>query len=187
MPSRRDTLLDAAVGVVARAGAKGLTHRAVDASAGAPQGSTSNHFRTRAALVSAIAQRLEERDAARWTDPPGTLEEVLDRLTAFAAALCADADATLARLALAQELPDHLAGGHQRLLAALREALETCGVADAVARAPLVAAFLDGLVQHTLTVRRGTPFDEDACRVGLSLLCAVAPDRPCLASHSDIC
>lgn len=177
MQSRRNSLLDAAIGVVARSGAKGLTHRAVDCAAGAPQGSASNHFRTRAALVAGIAARLEERDAARWTDEPGSVDELVDHLTAFAAALCADADATLARLALAQELPDQLAGGHQRLLEALREALVTCGVADAAARAPLVAAFLDGLVQHTLTVRRGADFDHTACRRGLALLLAEESTR----------
>lgn len=177
MPSRRDALLDAAIEVIARAGAKGLTHRAVDTEAGAPQGSTSNHFRTRAALVTAIAERLQHRDLERWSEPPGSRDELVDRLTGFAAALCADRAATLARLALAQELPDHLAGGHQRLLAGLRSVMRSAGIAPVAVpggpdRALLVAALLDGLVQHTLTVRRGTPFDEDACRLGLSLLLA---------------
>lgn len=42
---------------------RGLTHRAVDERAGLPQGSTSNHARTRQALLEATVRRLAEREA----------------------------------------------------------------------------------------------------------------------------
>lgn len=42
---------------------RGLTHRAVDEAAGLPQGSTSNHARTRLALLEAAVRRLAEREA----------------------------------------------------------------------------------------------------------------------------
>jgi DNA-binding transcriptional regulator YbjK len=51
---RRRLLLDAAVTVVAGGGLRALTHRAVDAAAGVPQGSTSTYYRTRIALLSAL-------------------------------------------------------------------------------------------------------------------------------------
>lgn len=50
---RRALSLDAALRVLAREGARGLTHRAVDREAGLAEGTTSNHFRTRGALLDA--------------------------------------------------------------------------------------------------------------------------------------
>ena len=61
---RAQTLADAALAVLGKAGARGLTHRAVDNEAGLPEGSTSNLFRTRGALLSAANARLAEIDAA---------------------------------------------------------------------------------------------------------------------------
>ena len=62
MPDRRTQLLDAALAVVADKGMKGLTHRAVDAAAEVAEGTTSNYFRNRAALVEAVLDRLEHLD-----------------------------------------------------------------------------------------------------------------------------
>ncbi|MEU6756494.1 TetR family transcriptional regulator [Streptomyces sp. NPDC046685] len=59
---RRTLIADTAIGLVAAAGLRGLTHRAVDGAAGLPTGSTSYYFRTREALISACYQRLAERD-----------------------------------------------------------------------------------------------------------------------------
>ncbi|WP_433221258.1 TetR/AcrR family transcriptional regulator [Microtetraspora malaysiensis] len=63
---RRDLLRDAAIKVLAEAGGRGLTHRAVDAAAGAPLGTTKNYFPTRDALLQAVAERCVEHynDAA---------------------------------------------------------------------------------------------------------------------------
>ena len=60
--SRAEQAVRAAVEVLGEKGAAGLTHRAVDRHAGLPEGSTSNHFRTRGALVLAICQYLTEHD-----------------------------------------------------------------------------------------------------------------------------
>lgn len=59
--ARRTELADAAISVVADEGMRGLTHRAVDARAGAPTGTTSNYFRSRDALVDAVVTRIGER------------------------------------------------------------------------------------------------------------------------------
>jgi len=59
---RRQQLADAALTVLGTSGSRGLTHRAVDEAAGLPAGSTSNHFRTRAALLEAAARRHVELD-----------------------------------------------------------------------------------------------------------------------------
>ncbi len=44
-----------------------LTHRAVDAAAGLPVGSTSNLFRTRESLLVGVLRRILERETAMWT------------------------------------------------------------------------------------------------------------------------
>ena len=62
--SRLDRVTRAAVEVLGLNGAAGLTHRAVDRHAGLPEGSTSNLFRTRDALVSAVCRFLTEHDLA---------------------------------------------------------------------------------------------------------------------------
>ncbi|GAA1972903.1 TetR/AcrR family transcriptional regulator [Kitasatospora viridis] len=58
---RRDLLRDAAVDVLAAAGARGLTHRAVDAAADVPPGTAKNYFPTRDGLLRAIAERCVEQ------------------------------------------------------------------------------------------------------------------------------
>lgn len=61
---RRARIADAALDLLAGEGARGLTHRAVDARLRLPDGSTSYYFRTRAALLLAAAERLVELDTA---------------------------------------------------------------------------------------------------------------------------
>lgn len=61
--SRADAVADAALRLLAERGMRGLTHRAVDEAAGLPQGSTSNHARTRLALLETAVRRLAEREA----------------------------------------------------------------------------------------------------------------------------
>lgn len=62
---RRRDLCDAAIHLLAHDGAKGLSHLKVDRQAGVPDGTTSFYFRTRSALLRAVAERLAELDLAR--------------------------------------------------------------------------------------------------------------------------
>jgi len=73
--ARRIELADAAISVVADEGMRGLTHRAVDAQAGAPTGTTSNYFRSRDALIDAVVSRIGER----LTPDPDTLAALAAR------------------------------------------------------------------------------------------------------------
>ena len=59
---RRRELCNAAIQVLADEGAKGLSHLKVDRRAGFPDGTTSVHFRTRNALIYAVAARVAELD-----------------------------------------------------------------------------------------------------------------------------
>lgn len=57
---RPGLVADAALEVLAAEGGRALTHRAVDRHAGLPQGSASNYFPTREALLTAALRRLVE-------------------------------------------------------------------------------------------------------------------------------
>jgi len=60
-PERRAALVDAAIEVLAREGARGLTFRAVDTEAGVPPGSASNYFANRDDLLTQAGDRVYER------------------------------------------------------------------------------------------------------------------------------
>ncbi|WP_116245408.1 TetR/AcrR family transcriptional regulator [Nocardiopsis sp. FIRDI 009] len=60
-PERRATLLDAAIEVLAREGARGLTFRAVDQEAGVPVGTSSNYFDSRDDLFTQVGHRFYQR------------------------------------------------------------------------------------------------------------------------------
>jgi DNA-binding transcriptional regulator YbjK len=106
---RRRALADAAVGVLADEGARGLTHRAVDRRAGMPPGTTSNYFRTRADLLQGIIARIGER----LSPDPAVLERLsrrrpgkrlyADYVRDIVRRLTDDADATLALFELRLE------------------------------------------------------------------------------------
>ena len=55
---RRDRLADAAIEILASEGSRGLTHRAVDAQADQPPGTTSRYFRSRDALLRGVVERV---------------------------------------------------------------------------------------------------------------------------------
>jgi DNA-binding transcriptional regulator YbjK len=60
-PARRAALLDAAIEVLAREGARGLTFRAVDTEAQVPVGTASNYFSSRDDLLTQVGHRYYER------------------------------------------------------------------------------------------------------------------------------
>lgn len=60
-PQRRTELADAGLRILAREGARGLTHRAVDDEADVPKGTTSNYFRSRDDVVAGLVNRIGER------------------------------------------------------------------------------------------------------------------------------
>lgn len=60
-PERRHALLDGAIEVLARDGARGLTFRAVDKEAAVPAGTASNYFANRDDLLVQVGNRYYER------------------------------------------------------------------------------------------------------------------------------
>lgn len=60
-PERRTALVDAAIEVLARDGARGLTFRAVDTEAGVPPGTATNYFTNRDDLIDQVGRRIHVR------------------------------------------------------------------------------------------------------------------------------
>ena len=70
--SNREQALAAAVELLGTEGLRSLTHGRVDERAGLPKGSTSNHFRTRAALLEGVLDWMldtELPEVGAATDP----------------------------------------------------------------------------------------------------------------------
>lgn len=72
-PARRTALTDAAIDVLAREGARGLTFRAVDAQAGVPAGTASNYFANRDELLHQTARHIHHR----LTPDPAVIADLL--------------------------------------------------------------------------------------------------------------
>ena len=105
MASTKDRALRAAVEEVGEHGIRALTHARVDARAGLPKGSTSNWFRTRAALLAGVIEHLAEEERAtaptRDVTTPDDLVELVCTLIEIASG--PQAARTRVRLALSLE------------------------------------------------------------------------------------
>ncbi|MCC5574362.1 TetR family transcriptional regulator [Microtetraspora sp. AC03309] len=73
-PARRAALVDAAIEVLAREGARGLTFRAVDSEAKVPNGTASNYFTNRDDLLTQAGARVYER----WQPDAPAFAEVVE-------------------------------------------------------------------------------------------------------------
>jgi len=149
------------VTVLARDGLRGLTHRAVDAEAGLPDGSTSNCFRSRSALLEAIVARLEELDLAAVTTRSRPDVTSLPDVAAYLAGTVKlmtsrrHVRATRARLALLLDETARPAmdAGHRRFLAMLEVLLTEAGHPDPEPAARAVADLLEGALVHAVSAR----------------------------------
>jgi DNA-binding transcriptional regulator YbjK len=147
--------LDAAVELLGAEGLRALTHARVDARAGLPKGSTSNHFRTRRALLSGVMDHLaalQVQEASSALDV-ATAGELIDALCALLErATGPDRAQTAARFALFVEaghdpdLREPLARGRATVEAPLVLALAGLGVRDPRAATAVLVPCLQGLL-----------------------------------------
>lgn len=164
---RVELLTDAAIGLIAERGMRGLTHRAVDARAGVPTGTTSAYLRTRRALVEAVVQRVVDLNRTDFearrlpVDPPtGALPPLtpddLDQLATGIAVLLdtwltTGRHRVLARYACQLEATHHhelrqiLAHGTPMREQA-RDLLARAGAANPHRQGDQFLAFVDGLL-----------------------------------------
>ncbi|MFI0421599.1 TetR/AcrR family transcriptional regulator [Spongiactinospora sp. 9N601] len=161
MSTRRERAADAAIEVIAEEGMRGLTHRAVDARAGLPPGSTSSCYRTRLALLGGVLARMLEQDEASlerlpqgaWHSP----EEVADALAGLLGYWLGPARTrTQARMELYLDaarralLWEELDVAGARFLRKAEEGLRAAGVPDPVPAARMFVAQIDGVLFDAL-------------------------------------
>lgn len=170
---RRRQLQDAAIRVLANAGARGLTYRAVDAEAGLATGTASNYFPSRDELVAQVFERISERLAP----DPATVDELArrppsrslfaDYVRDIVARLTADRETTLALFELRLEATRH-AGVAEQVRRWLEQTFASdvafnagAGLPGGRAEIALFHYAIDGLLLDRLTVPidPGTPTD----------------------------
>ena len=171
---RRTVLADAAIGVLAEAGIRGLTHRAVDRAADLPAGTTSAYYRTRRTLLTALVRRLVALDQAELqeigdrTPVPRNAEELVAGIADFVEQrLVGDGRRrSLARYACAIESVHHpelreiLVPRRNVARQTVRDFLAAQGVADAEDRTVTLLICVDGLVFDRL-VGGGSVSDQE--------------------------
>lgn len=140
---RRREILEAATSVLARAGLRGLTHRAVDREAGLAEGSTSAYFRSSDSLRGALADFVARQLA-------GDVRELSDQLTAGGPDSGRVVSATARLFDSWLENPDLLRARLELTVAATRD--EELASRFLVWRGDLVAA-----VDRVLAARRTEP------------------------------
>ncbi|MEV0947025.1 TetR family transcriptional regulator [Rhodococcus sp. NPDC049939] len=163
MAGKRDQVLDAAIELVGTRGLRALTHRGVDELAGMPQGSTSNYFRSRGALLEGLITRLGERDRDDWRilakTPPESREEVVNALAAFVRyATGPDRVRTIARYALFVEAAS--TPGLETIIRSVRSGLVEWGAGmlglvgsrNPAAGAAVVIDYVDGVILRELAM-----------------------------------
>lgn len=198
MTSERHRLVaDAALEVLASHGSRGLTHRAVDAAAGLPAGSTSYYYRSRAALLGACVRCLVDRDHAELdalrplitaTDPAtlaDALADLLDRwLTTDRRRHLARYELTMEsvrRPELATELHRTGHGLRQRVASILSE----FGAIDPTRQARLLVACIDGVLFDNIAgANASSPLGPaEIRRAAHDLIDAVLPPTDPTATH----
>jgi len=164
---RRDAIADAAIHLVATRGLRGLTHRAVDAEAGLPPGSTSYYLRTRNALLTACVNRMLTRDVVAMP-PPGANLEPVELLIAMTTGLARDRPNDLvARYELSleasrqPELRAAIDEGGRQLRVMLAQLLAGLGIPRPEEAAWPAAAMMDGLLYDRVAGAGATLSPED--------------------------
>lgn len=156
VPTTRERIISASVALVGERGASALTHRQVDARAGLPIGSTSNYFRTKAALLKGAIEGVITRESpllevARSVD---TRDELQAGLLGYVRAVTGEEmqAVTAARLALFlearhdPELRAWVAEARRGYTVVLSEALERLGANAPDAGATALMAVVEGSI-----------------------------------------
>jgi len=181
-PDRRAQLLDATIAVIGRGGLSAVTHRAVEAEAGLPHGSTTYYFKTRQHLIDAAVEHLMvvDHEAVDWiaheiamvlAEGRGELDH--DRLAGgITAWIRQRPELQLARYELTlagsrrAEVRERMRAGRETFVRMLVPIVVAVGSPDPERDASALLAMLDGLILNELT---GRPEGEEPTISGLAL------------------
>ncbi|UOT03261.1 TetR family transcriptional regulator [Rhodococcus opacus] len=153
----RQALIEATITVVARAGLRNLTYRAVAKEAGVAHGLVAHHFGSRQALIEAALQHAldESADVLSAVTEGSSLDTFVDHLAELASSE-PDMQAFQYELILESRRNDELAPLvrmlYQRYRDATADALVRVGIARDDALTLLVFAALDGLVFQQIAI-----------------------------------
>lgn len=159
MTPTRQRVLDVAIDLLGSEGLRALTHARVDRRAELPNGSTSNYFRTRQALLAGVvdAIRDRERPAVNAAFSPSSADELVDALCAlFDQTARVNRRVTTARLVLFLEashnpaLREALTRGRVALGSAVVVSMARLGARDPQTAADTIAACFEGLLLHRI-------------------------------------
>jgi AcrR family transcriptional regulator len=153
----KERALDAAIELLGTRGLRALTHGRVDERAGIPKGSTSNYFRTRAALLSGVVEHIVRREMSGISPAlaPATPEEFVDTVVGlFEHTTVHNRVLTTARLVLFMEAAHDeqlrlaVTRGREVMARGLAPALARLGAHHPEAGAQALMACLEGLILH---------------------------------------
>ncbi len=159
MASNRERALDAAIDLLGTEGLRALTHARVDDRAGLPKGSTSNYFRTRAALLGGVVEWMVRQetpavDTALAPESPAAFVDELCGLFEFLTG--PNRTTTAARMVLWVEAahdPDLrrvLLRGRAAMADRVVPALARLGARDPSAASDAIAACFEGLYMNRI-------------------------------------
>ncbi|MDQ1596887.1 MAG: hypothetical protein QOI70_311 [Microbacteriaceae bacterium] len=163
MLTTRERALDAAVELIGTQGLRALTHARVDEQAGIPRGSTSNYFRTRAALLEGVVTRVADQELGNLAPAVGpdsmTPNDLVEAITAVIEVTTGEfRSRTIARYVLFLESAHDIAvqaplvANRQRFERWTEDMLTHLGAADPVSATRALMACGEGLVLHRITV-----------------------------------
>ncbi|WOC12277.1 TetR/AcrR family transcriptional regulator [Gordonia sp. MP11Mi] len=181
---RRRLIAESAIALIAHDGMRALTHRAVDAAAGIPSGSTSSYARTRSALLEIVVDELERRalrdagDLDSVTAPSRlggsvpdeggelSLDEAVAAICTLIGTLADRRDDMRARYALILELDDadlrsrlmDRGAVHERSVDIATDLLRRAGLPSSRADVEVLVELTDALVLHRTIADRESPW-----------------------------
>ena len=194
---RQERLLSAGVRVVAHSGLRGLTHRAVDAEAGLPQGSCSAYMRTRLALLTRLTEYVTAQFALDLTDLTQRIEDhgevdgyVVRETVAMLRSWLEEPDLLLVRIELTIEgarqpaVNEILLEQGSQLVGIVEHAMASTGKEPDPVRAQTLIAAVDGVLLRAVreSADRRAAFLHDS----LELLMGALVGKHTESTHQDV-
>lgn len=188
---RQRRIVEAGTKVLAAGGSRGLTHRAVDREAGLAEGSTSAYFRSRAALLAALAEHVArtvaddvEKLGARLAERPDDHAFAVSSTAALFIHWLDPADILTARLELTLSSTRNPAVARimrtwqHHLVGLVTGIIERAGTPGAERLGVTTVAALDGILLEALQIPADERSDFATRSVAMLLDALTDPRRP---------